>query len=181
MQLSAERAVLLSRYSILELSTFCSVILLFHTCASWWIEYRARHGGSKPDGERFSVPRKEGRRSLYYAMFTVATSILMITLKLALRIYDVNLWKCMFAGVPNGDVMPLTVYLRADLNLFEVVVASLFYQITLYVALRLAHGGFTLGELGLVCFGGTALCLEFLNITIARVCRFSADFHGSSG
>lgn len=105
MQVSAEHAVLLSRYSILELSTFCSVILLFHTCASWWIECRARHGGSKPDGERFSVPRKEGRRSLYYVMFTVATSVLMITLKLSLRIYDVNLWKCMFAGVSSSSAM----------------------------------------------------------------------------
>lgn len=105
MQVSAKNAVLLSRYSILELSTFCSVILLFHTCASWWIECRARHGGSKPDGERFSVPRKEGRRSLYYVMFTVATSVLMITLKLSLRIYDVNLWKCMFAGVSSSSAM----------------------------------------------------------------------------
>lgn len=56
-----------------------------------------------------------------------------------------------------------------DLNVFETVIASLFFQFTLYVALRLAHRGFTLGELGLVCFGGTALCLEFLNLTIARV------------
>lgn len=50
------------------------------------------------------------------------------------------------------------------------MIASLFYQFTLYVALRLAHRGFTLGELGLVSFGGTSLCLEFLNVTIARVC-----------
>jgi dolichol kinase len=56
-----------------------------------------------------------------------------------------------------------------DLNLFEVAIASLFYQVILYVGLRLAHGGFTLGELGVVCFGGTSLCLEFLNITIAKV------------
>lgn len=33
----------------------------------------------------------------------------------------------------------------------------------------MAHRGFTLGELALVCFGGTALWLEFLNLTIARV------------
>lgn len=65
--------------------------------------------------------------------------------------------------------MRLTFYMHPDLNLFEVIIAALFYQVTLYVALRLAHGGFTLGELGLVCLGGTALCLEFLNITIARV------------
>lgn len=56
-----------------------------------------------------------------------------------------------------------------DLNYFEIIVASIFYQLTLYMAIRLAHQGFTLGELGLTCFGGTALCLEFLNLTIARV------------
>ncbi|KAF9484335.1 hypothetical protein BDN70DRAFT_910722 [Pholiota conissans] len=147
--LPAAQAALLSRYSLLELSTFCSVILLFHVCASWWIEYRTCKEGSKPDGERFSVPRKEGRRTLYYVLFTLATSVMMISLKVGLRIYDINLWKY--------------------LNLFEVVIASLFYQVTLYMALRLAHSGFTLGELGLVCFGGTSLCLEFLNITIARI------------
>jgi len=51
--------------------------------------------------------------------------------------------------------------------------AALFFQFTLYVAMRLAHRGFTLGELGLVSLGGTSLCLEFLNITIARVCSQS--------
>lgn len=59
--------------------------------------------------------------------------------------------------------------LRVDLTTFEVVVASVFFQFCLYIALRMAHRGFSLGELGLVCFGGTALWLEFLNLTIARV------------
>jgi hypothetical protein len=63
-----------------------------------------------------------------------------------------------------------------DLNQLEVVVAALFFQFTLYVALRLAHRGFTLGELGLVCFGGTALCLETINLTVAKVkCLFQAQ------
>lgn len=61
------------------------------------------------------------------------------------------------------------------MNYLEVVIASLFYQFALYLAIRLAHRGFTLGELGLVCFGGTALCMELLNITIARV-RISVTF-----
>jgi hypothetical protein len=58
---------------------------------------------------------------------------------------------------------------RQDLTHFEAIVAALFFQFTLYIGLRLAHRGFTLGELGLVCFGGTVLCLETLNLTIARV------------
>lgn len=52
----------------------------------------------------------------------------------------------------------------------EVGVSSWFYQLTLYVAIRLAHRGLTLGELGIVAFGGTVLFNELLNVTIARVC-----------
>ncbi|CAA7266925.1 unnamed protein product [Cyclocybe aegerita] len=146
------QAVLLSRYSLVDLSTMCSTILLLHVCASWHLERQLARGCTnkgKPDGERASVPRKEGRRSWYYVIFTLSTSVVIISLKFIMRAYDLNLWKY--------------------LNVFEVVVVSFFYQFTLYVALRLAHRGFTLGELGLVSFGGTAICLEFLNITIARI------------
>lgn len=52
---------------------------------------------------------------------------------------------------------------------FEAVLTSVFYPFTLYAGLRLAHRGFTVGELGLVCLGGTSLCLEFLQLTIAKV------------
>jgi hypothetical protein len=41
----------------------------------------------------------------------------------------------------------------------------------------MAHRGFTLGELGLVCFGGTAVFMEFLNITMARVRLSLLLFH----
>ena len=83
-----------------------------------------------------------------------------------LKIYHINLWICKF--LLQITTLNLTITL-IDLNVFETIVASLFFQFTLYVGLRLAHRGFTLGELGLVSFGGTALCLEFLNLTIARV------------
>lgn len=55
------------------------------------------------------------------------------------------------------------------MSYLEVVVASLFYQFTLYVAIRLAHRGFTVGELGILAFGGTVLFMELVNVTIARV------------
>lgn len=57
---------------------------------------------------------------------------------------------------------------------FEAVVASVFYPFTLYGGLRLAHRGFTVGELGLVCFGGTAICMEFLHLTQAKVFKISS-------
>ncbi|KAF9048592.1 hypothetical protein BJ165DRAFT_1526030 [Panaeolus papilionaceus] len=148
-QLPALQANHLSRYSLCDLSTFCSVILLLHATASHWFERGAGKAVNRPEGERISVPRSEGRRSAYYVIFTIISSILMTSLKIFFTIYDINLWRY--------------------LNHFEVVMASLFYQFALYIALRLAHRGFTLGEVGLVCFGGTAICLEFLNITIARI------------
>jgi dolichol kinase len=65
----------------------------------------------------------------------------------------------------------------SDLTRYEIVACATFYQLTLYVSLRLAHRVFTLGELGLVCFGGTSLWMELLNITIARVSALlSPDF-----
>lgn len=64
---------------------------------------------------------------------------------------------------------------RLGLRNIEVVAASLFYQFTMYSAVRLAHHGFTLGELGLTCFGATVLFMEMMNLTIARVRRLTSN------
>jgi hypothetical protein len=57
----------------------------------------------------------------------------------------------------------------SDLSYWDVASSSVFFQFSLYIAVRLAHRGFTLGELGLVVFGATALFMELANLTIARV------------
>lgn len=95
-KLSASEAILLSRYSLVDLSTFCSTILLFHVCASWWIEKKCRKDGSKPEGERTSVPRSAGTRLWHYVIFTLATSAVIIGFKIMLKIYHINLWNCKF-------------------------------------------------------------------------------------
>jgi dolichol kinase len=56
-----------------------------------------------------------------------------------------------------------------DLSYWELASGSVFFQFSLYIAVRLAHRGFTLGELGLVVFGATALYMELVNLTVARV------------
>jgi hypothetical protein len=56
-----------------------------------------------------------------------------------------------------------------DMTYFEIIISSVTYKFALYIAIRLAHRGFTVGELGLVCFGGIALTMEMLNMTEARV------------
>ena len=95
-RLSASEAVLLSRYSLVDLSTFCSTILLFHVCASWWTEKKCRKDGSKPEGERASVPRSAGTRLWHYIIFTLATSAVITGLKIMLKTYQINLWDCKF-------------------------------------------------------------------------------------
>ncbi|KAF7375160.1 Dolichol kinase [Mycena sanguinolenta] len=101
------------------------------------------------EGERRSVPRSEGWRTVYFVLFTLGVSTAAFLLRLALRHHGSGFWQ--------------------HLSLFDVLVAALFYQFTLYVALRMAHRSLTLGELGLVCFGGTAVFMEFLNITISKI------------
>lgn len=56
-----------------------------------------------------------------------------------------------------------------DTTYFEIIVCALVYQFALYICIRLAHRGFTVGELGLVCFGGIALTMEMLNLTKTQV------------
>ena len=55
------------------------------------------------------------------------------------------------------------------MSFIELLLCSLFYQGALYLAIRLAHQGFTLGELGIVVFGASVLFMEGFNITVARV------------
>lgn len=57
-----------------------------------------------------------------------------------------------------------------DINYYEITVCSLFFQFSLYISIRMAHHGFTLGELAVVCLGATVLFMEALSLTIARVC-----------
>ncbi|KAJ7454788.1 hypothetical protein FB451DRAFT_1049556 [Mycena latifolia] len=148
-------ALLRGRYNLLSLATLTSAILLLHVCASRWLEDRcvravaSANGIPATEGERRSVPRSEGWRGLYFVLFTLGVSAAFFALRVGLEYFGLGLWQ--------------------HLSLFDVIVSALFYQFTLYVALRMAHRGFTLGELGLVCFGGTAVFMEFLNITIARM------------
>ena len=69
------------------------------------------------------------------------------------------------------------------MSYLEVVASSIFFQFSLYVCARLAHRGFTFGELGLVAFGATVLFMESFNLTMVKVrviglmsafCSFSA-------
>lgn len=51
----------------------------------------------------------------------------------------------------------------------DIIIATLFYQFSLYVCVRLARRGFTLGELAIVCNAATALTMETVNLTRMKV------------
>ncbi|KAF9266547.1 hypothetical protein L218DRAFT_956320 [Marasmius fiardii PR-910] len=141
-------ALVLSRYNAVDLAVMCSSILLLHICSSWWLEHQYS-SSTEVDGERKSVPRSEGRRLWYYVAFTLGVSFAVVGLKVAFQLLSWGFWQ--------------------HLTWLEVAISSLFYQFTLYVAVRLAHRSFTLGELGVVAYGGTALFMELLNVTRARI------------
>ncbi|KAG6909936.1 hypothetical protein DXG01_014205 [Tephrocybe rancida] len=123
-------ALVRARYNLVDLATFCSTILLLHVCASWYHEARYLRRGNNVEGERASVPRSEARRTSYYILFTLAVTIGIFGLKFVFQHKKFELWE--------------------HLNYFEVIFCALFYQFALYMAIRLAHRGFTLGELGLI-------------------------------
>ncbi len=56
-----------------------------------------------------------------------------------------------------------------DMSASDIVIATLFYQFSLYVCIRLARQGFTMGELGVVCNAATALFMETVNMTRMKV------------
>ncbi|KAI0067387.1 hypothetical protein BV25DRAFT_1794947 [Artomyces pyxidatus] len=143
------QALILSRRNAVNLSTMCSFIVLVHVYASSWFEARYRGNHKVADGERGSVPRSEVRKWWLYSLFTFTVSTGLLGLRFMFSWSKIGMWEHM--------------------TYWEVACASVFYQFSLYIAVRLAHRGFTLGELGLVVFGATALYMELVNLTIAKI------------
>ncbi|KAI0291918.1 hypothetical protein B0F90DRAFT_1812063 [Multifurca ochricompacta] len=143
------QALVLSRRNAVDLGTLCSTALLIHVYASHWFEWRHRKQHKVAEGERGSVPRSESRKGWLYVGFTYLVCTFLLGLRFALDSVGVSVWKHM--------------------SYWEIASGSVFFQLSLYIAVRLAHRGFTLGELGLVVFGATALFTELVNLTVARI------------
>ncbi|KAI0710120.1 hypothetical protein C8Q76DRAFT_625541 [Earliella scabrosa] len=142
-------ALLLARRYLVSLATFCATILLVHVSASWVTEARHRRRRVVPEGEISSVPRKEGRRTYLYVLFIISVTLWILCVRIALKEAKLGIWQSM--------------------SYLEVVASSIFFQFSLYVCARLAHRGFTFGELGLVAFGATVLFMESLNLTMVKL------------
>ncbi|KAF8501390.1 hypothetical protein F5888DRAFT_1671831 [Russula emetica] len=147
--LTPHQALVLSRRNAVDLSTLCSATLLIHVYSSHWFEWRHRKYHKVSEGERGSVPRSEARKGWLYIAFTFLVCAILLGLRFALDRAQVSLW--------------------GHLSYWDVASSSVFFQFSLYIAVRLAHRGFTLGELGLVVFGATALFMELANLTVAKI------------
>lgn len=148
-------ALLCARRNLVQLTTLCSFVLLVQLCTS-----------KRVNLSRINA-KKRGRRSWLFVGYSLLISTTAVTFHIVSNMLSLNIWK----GMPSFDEGEQTLTLL-DLIYFDVLVISSFYQFCLYVMARLSHGGFTLGELGLVAHGATALFMETTNLTIALVRTF---------
>ncbi|KZV97450.1 hypothetical protein EXIGLDRAFT_832857 [Exidia glandulosa HHB12029] len=145
-------ALLYSRRALLQLTTLCSAIVLVHNGASAWNEWHhatASTDDNPPSAANPRLPKHEGRRTYQYSKFAIVLSVAATALKVVFDQLGVPIWK--------------------DLSILDVGLISLFHQFALYVMVRLARRGFTLGELGMVGQIATGMFMETFNLTVARI------------
>jgi hypothetical protein len=160
----------LARRNLVDISTICSAILLAHVSSSWWFESQFARNPNAPEGERASVPRREGRKFGLYILFTFGSTLGVLCLRALVADAGLGIWQSTReSSLAILREMLISFQSLLDTTYFEIIICSVGYQLALYFAIRLAHRGSTVGELGLVCFGGIALTMEMLNMTKARV------------
>lgn len=86
------QSLVLSRRNLLQQATFCSFLLLLHLTASRQLESRHRARKRTPDEERGSVPRKEARRTRYYILFVISTSLASLGLRWGFAQLKIPIW-----------------------------------------------------------------------------------------
>lgn len=91
--LSALSALVLSRRSLVDYATLCSLILVVQILASSWYEARHRRHRNVPEGERGSVPRSESLRVWLYSIFSLGLALILVSVKFLFVWSHVNIWK----------------------------------------------------------------------------------------
>lgn len=145
-------ALAISRRNAVQLFTLCSFVLLVQL--SWSLRHELKRAkASVAAGEESSgtywLKRGELRRNLAvigFAFFVTACCLVV---------------KAVTARIGHG--------VWSDMSPSDIVIATLFYQFCIYVCVRLARRGFTLGEMGIVTHAGTALFMETVNMTRTKV------------
>jgi len=191
----ALEALAKSRRSMVSLSTVIATVVLISLIASRWAEVvHARRGSDatevvggegttrasnqkEKEREKWWLPKSEWKRTGRVTIFSFAVSFLMGWLKAGMKRWDCPIWEGE-PSFPSSEISSRAVLILllspSDLSVLDVVFASLFHQFSMYVCVRLARRGFTLGELGIVAQFSTGLFMETVNLTRAKVCSPSS-------
>ncbi|KAF9507172.1 hypothetical protein BS47DRAFT_1373971 [Hydnum rufescens UP504] len=148
--------------SVLYQTTILSSQALPYRSPSWLVEPPFRQRFFANAGISDALPQSEARRTLFYCALMCSTTLALIVFRSFGHTYvdlpDLLAWS-----------VPVTTHILSDSSNFDVCVISTCYQFTFYLLIRLARGGFTLGEVGIVAQGATALFIETVNITRFRI------------
>ncbi|KAJ9124154.1 hypothetical protein QFC22_000951 [Naganishia vaughanmartiniae] len=148
-------ALCLSRQHLVHLTCLLSLILIVHAVSSRSTDIAHLKHDPSSDGKDVTmggarwIKRSEWKRSWAIISFSFAVTGFFVVVK---TIADM-------LGLSQGY----------DLTYADIIIATLFFQFSLYVCVRLARRGFTLGELGVVCHAATGLFMETVNLTRTRL------------
>jgi dolichol kinase len=175
-------ALATSRRNLVQLFTLCSFVLLVHLARSLHLENKqakaAGRSTSPVPGNGVSMERDlsgpntntgtywlkrgEWKRTKSVVGFSFLVTICCLGVKVVTAFIGRGVWS-------GTSTFYLVEMLIPDMSPSDIVIATLFYQFSLYVCVRLARRGFTLGELAVVCNAATALFMETVNITRMKV------------
>jgi dolichol kinase len=175
-------ALATSRRNLVQLFTLCSFVLLVHLARSLHLENKqakaAGRSTSPVPGNGVSMERDlsgpntntgtywlkrgEWKRTKSVVGFSFLVTVCCLGVKVVTALIGRGVWS-------GTSTFYIVVMLIPDMSPSDIVIATLFYQFSLYVCVRLARRGFTLGELAVVCNAATALFMETVNITRMKV------------
>jgi dolichol kinase len=175
-------ALATSRRNLVQLFTLCSFVLLVHLARSLHLENKqakaAGRSTSPVPGNGVSMERDlsgpntttgtywlkrgEWKRTKSVVGFSFLVTVCCLGVKVVTALIGRGVWS-------GESTFYLVEMLIPDMSPSDIVIATLFYQFSLYVCVRLARRGFTLGELAVVCNAATALFMETVNITRMKV------------
>ncbi|KAH7341738.1 hypothetical protein B0J17DRAFT_647710 [Rhizoctonia solani] len=135
-----------SRRAFLQCTFLNTLVLLAHIYAA-----NSRRNWSRPE----NTPHG-GRQVLLFVGFAMCLTAISCAVYEVAQVIELALWD--------------------EISRLDVVCSTLFFQISLYVSVRLARRALTLGELVLIGHGATALFLETLNISIIKQWPQSAAY-----
>lgn len=160
-------ALATSRRNLVQLFTLCSFVLLVQL--SWSLRLTIKLSKKGPTPPTSTTMERDNSDPSRVSFLTTTYWLRKGELKRNLS--------AVFMGflVTGGCIIVkiATAYIGhgvwSDMSPSDIVIATLFYQFSLYVCVRLARRGFTLGELAVVCNAATALFMETVNMTRMKV------------